>query len=334
MDKNTIENEKRRNDKVEEIVKKIKSRLPGGEMYAMLKRQKQLIKQEENPVYRELMLLLYKGRKDMYFHGGKINEKRYCARNLNLYNGLKKIFSSEPVLRKDVVQFKDLVLPVPKGNERNIFAGEFVDVALHYIIGLENIDRFHEFQGEGSYEDPQYIFVEKGDIVLDCGANLGLYSAVASREGGIVYAFEPSQYIIDKYLYITAEENPNITVVNRALADKKGESEFIIDEANLGHSRIKDMEGEKTEKVLVTTIDDFVREQKLEKVDFIKADIEGAERNMLKGAEWVLKSFAPKLSICTYHLPDDPEILEKIIKTANPNYIVHHEAKKLYAWCK
>jgi hypothetical protein len=61
------------------------------------------------------------------------------------------------------------------------------------------------------------------------------------------------------------------------------------------------------------------------------ADIEGAERDMLKGAWGVLKEFAPKLALCTYHLPDDPETLEFLIKDANPNYNVVHISKKLFA---
>lgn len=67
-------------------------------------------------------------------------------------------------------------------------------------------------------------------------------------------------------------------------------------------------------------------------MDFIKADIEGAERDMLTGAMETLRIHAPKLAICTYHLPDDPEILENIIRTANPAYTVKHRWKKLYAW--
>lgn len=238
-------------------------------------------------------------------------------------------------MTKSAMQVKDLVVPVPNGYERSIFAEEFVDVMLHYMVGLDHIDRFRSFQVEGSYENPAYIVVMPGDVVLDCGANMGLYSAVASREGaGKVYAFEPSKYIVDKYLRITAENNPNICIVNQALSDQRGEAEFIIEEVNLGHSRLKDEEGKKTEKVEVTTIDTFVKEQGVERVDFIKADIEGAERDMLRGATWVLKKYAPKLSICTYHLSDDPQILERIIKEANPDYIVHHEPKKLYAWCE
>ena len=44
-----------------------------------------------------------------------------------------------------------------------------------------------------------------------------------------------------------------------------------------------------------------------------------------------LARFAPKLALCTYHLPDDPEVLETLIKEANPAYEVVQKRKKLYA---
>ena len=90
-------------------------------------------------------------------------------------------------------------------------------------------------------------------------------------------------------------------------------------------------ENSRTESVETVTLDSFVRENKLERVDFIKADIEGFERHMLQGAQETLRKFAPKLALCTYHLPDDPQVLENLIKQANPNYNVVQKRKKLYA---
>jgi hypothetical protein len=89
--------------------------------------------------------------------------------------------------------------------------------------------------------------------------------------------------------------------------------------------------GATTEKMTITTLDKFVEENKIDKIDFIKADIEGAERDMLRSASNVLKTFAPKLAICTYHLPDDPQVLEQIIREANPQYSVVHTRHKLFA---
>lgn len=67
---------------------------------------------------------------------------------------------------------------------------------------------------------------------------------------------------------------------------------------------------------------DPFKENALPRVDSIKADIEGYERYMLMGAQETLRRFAPKLALCTYHLPDDPEVLSELIliKQANPDY--------------
>jgi len=85
-------------------------------------------------------------------------------------------------------------------------------------------------------------------------------------------------------------------------------------------------------KIMCTTLDSFVHENNIRGGIFIKADIEGAERNMLRGAKDVLKELAPKLSICTYHLPDDPKVLRELILEANPNYIIKERHKKMYAY--
>jgi FkbM family methyltransferase len=108
-------------------------------------------------------------------------------------------------------------------------------------------------------------------------------------------------------------------------------SEIEISNTKGGSNSIVFDHKEKTEKISVTTLDQFVEENKLNRVDFIKADIEGAERNMLQGATKTLQKHAPKLAICTYHILDDPQVLENIIKTANPNYKIVQLRHKLVA---
>lgn len=89
---------------------------------------------------------------------------------------------------------------------------------------------------------------------------------------------------------------------------------------------------DKNYEVEVMTIDAFVEQKQLERVDYIKADIEGSERDMLKGAYETIKKFHPKISICTYHLPDDKEILENLLKDIEPGYVIEHKWKKMYAY--
>lgn len=230
-----------------------------------------------------------------------------------------------------------IVVPIPEVQDINSWNYELVDLIAPYLFYDEGDYNYSELESgffEGPYELNENVCVNNGDVVIDCGANTGFFSAVASCRGAeTIYAFEPLDIVIEKYLSITANNNKNITIINSAVSDKEGETTFIIDPQNIGGSRIgNDINGMRSIVVRLTTLDNFVNMKKIKKINFIKCDIEGAERDMLKGATWVLQNMQPKLSICTYHYPEDPELLEEIIMKANPNYIVEHRYKKLYAY--
>ena len=80
------------------------------------------------------------------------------------------------------------------------------------------------------------------------------------------------------------------------------------------------------------SLDDFVVQKSLPTVNFIKADIEGYEADMLRGAINLLRNSKPKLIICTYHHENDPGEIEKIILSANPNYTIYKESGVIYAF--
>jgi FkbM family methyltransferase len=184
---------------------------------------------------------------------------------------------------------------------------------------------------EGPYEYKQ-VRLEKGDVVIDAGANIGEFSALAGVRGCTSYAFEPMQDIIDEYLSKTAEWNPNITICPYAISDKVDVLTFDVEPFNLvGATYVLPRTGAKKVQVQAIDLDTFVEQNNLPRVDFIKADIEGAERYMLMGARRVLKEFAPKIAICTYHLPDDPQVLRQLILDANPDYVIEERWKKMYA---
>jgi FkbM family methyltransferase len=133
--------------------------------------------------------------------------------------------------------------------------------------------------------------------------------------------------------------NDNIRIVNYAVWDKEMTLTFSMMPNNCGASRTNQLLAPWQKKVKckefavpAITLDSFVENNGIDRVDFIKADIEGAERNMLRGARNILRQFAPKLSICTYHLPDDPQVLREIVLDANPKYQIVEEYKKMYAW--
>lgn len=194
---------------------------------------------------------------------------------------------------------------------------------------FDNLD----YLTEGAYEYGA-VSIKSGDVVLDLGANIGLFSCVAAAKGAHVLAFEPMSGHLEEILSRHAELNcGNIRHYKYALSDKNGVMRLNVSSfSDAAGSIVSQKHADKYEMVNVTTLDAFIEENNIDKVDFIKCDIEGAERLMLAGARETLIRFAPKLAICTYHYPDDPYVLENLIKAANPKYHVVHKWKKLFAW--
>jgi len=161
-----------------------------------------------------------------------------------------------------------------------------------------------------------------------------LFSNYAAAKGCHVYAFEPTK-LIAKFFKLNQNLYPDqICLIQKALHIKKGTKTFYLYEDDWGSNSTElKLGGPKmrTEYTQTISIDEFVQTHGLNKIDFIKADIEGAERYMLKGAQRVLKKHAPSLALCTYHIPDDDTVLSGMITEANPGYRIKHHWRKLYA---
>jgi FkbM family methyltransferase len=166
-----------------------------------------------------------------------------------------------------------------------------------------------------------------------------MFTAVAAARGCRVYAFEPTPHTLG-CLERAASPYSNVVICPYAVADAAKKMAFNINadlESNpstVSNSlQSRGGNGFSSIEVDVVSIDAFVEENGIGRVDFIKADIEGAERLMLAGARRTLARFAPKLALCTYHFPDDPEVMERLILDANPKYVIEHKWSKLYAYC-
>ena len=95
-----------------------------------------------------------------------------------------------------------------------------------------------------------------------------------------------------------------------------------------------------TQSGVATTlsIDDFVERNGIEKVDFIKMDIEGSEPRALRGAERTIRRFKPTLAIAIYHSMDDFVNIPAWIKSLNlpydyflGHYTIHAEETIFFA---
>ncbi len=175
-------------------------------------------------------------------------------------------------------------------------------------------------------------FIKDDSVVIDAGANIGIFSLYVSHLApqGKIYSFEPTKdtfQVLNKNIISNNLEN-RISVHNLALGDKIGETELIIaqsDFLNLGNAIINNNIEPKTtsnqkQPVKMITIDDFVKENKITKVDFVKIDTEGYEKQIIKGASETIKRFGPVIACSAYHLKDDKIKIPELIMAINPSY--------------
>lgn len=152
-------------------------------------------------------------------------------------------------------------------------------------------------------EDRDYLFLQAlahdRRCLLDVGANLGLTALVMARSAGpeaALYAFDASEAAC-QLIQRNAQLNNlggQIQVVNAVLGDRSGLTiPFYWDHAAGGASTIEGYLGHRTALNKVSLcLDDFIRQQGIQP-DVIKVDVEGAEQQVLRGAERTLREHRP-----------------------------------------
>ena len=141
------------------------------------------------------------------------------------------------------------------------------------------------------------------DVFLDIGANIGWYTLIASQlaTDGEVHAFEPVPFIFDKLQrnWKLNQFKNNVHFNNFALGDKEDGKIEIYTFQGLyhGHSSLStlDRDDYKASSVHMTTLDRYIIDNDVQRVDLIKMDTEGAELNVLEGAVELLKRKMPPI---------------------------------------
>lgn len=159
----------------------------------------------------------------------------------------------------------------------------------------------HEF--EKNELDAFQSLVNQGSIIIDAGANIGLYSIIGSKlvgDSGRIYSFEPSKTTFNLFKNnILLNQVTNITAINKGLGDKMGET-LILNHNNetgdaenyISNSTLNNLESVNdgsAEVIVIDSLDNFQYENSISKVDFLKVDVEGYEYYVLKGAENLLR---------------------------------------------
>lgn len=130
---------------------------------------------------------------------------------------------------------------------------------------------------------------ERG-VMLDVGAHYGSSLAPFAGRGWDVHAFEPDPANREQ-LAARFGATPNVRIVAKAVADEPGELPLYTSPESTGISSLAPFHEshEPSGVVPVTTLAGYIAEAGVESVDFLKIDVEGYERNVMRGHDWRVK---------------------------------------------
>ncbi len=159
----------------------------------------------------------------------------------------------------------------------------------------------------GTFEEKETEYVKSvvrpGWVCFDVGACFGWYTVLLSRSvgvGGRVYAFEPVKSNFECLREnVVLNGGDNVALSDVALGDQAGRITLYLPSGGVSASIRPHGSATKCEvmEATVTTLDEYVARTNLERLNFIKADVEGAELLLLKGGMKTLKRFRPGLML-------------------------------------
>ena len=158
---------------------------------------------------------------------------------------------------------------------------------------------------------PEFFIPNEKETFVDCGAFVGdsIEKYIFVHEGmfGGIIAFEPDsvnyramENRIERLNREWALPTNKIQLVNAGVGSKT--TAGILKEHNGFGSIISEDTNAAGDSIKIFALDDFFDERK---VDFLKADIESFELEMLKGAKKVIRRDLPKIAVCIYHNASD-----------------------------
>ena len=162
------------------------------------------------------------------------------------------------------------------------YPSEIENFLLFYIFGLEqyNVKDIFEVSGDS--------------VVFDIGAWKGdtaYFFSKKCNDNAKIYAFEPDANAFETLKVMKEKYKLNNILLENVLFSNKNETiDFVSMTPNTP-----------AVKMNAVTVDEFVESNNIEKIDYLKMDVEGAEKHILEGAINTIKKFRPSLAIAVYH---------------------------------
>lgn len=186
---------------------------------------------------------------------------------------------------------------------------------------LFSIDRLDQVVAETfdtndwHYYQKEHTEIADGEILLDIGTAEGLFPLTVIDKCKEIYLIEPSAIFANCLKKTFSEYSEKVIIHNVAVGNQDGVIFFNEDSLD-GNVSSKSLDNNK--EINIRKIDTLFSEN--QKITYLKADIEGFEQEMLKGAEETIKKNKPKIAITTYHTENDPNEIIALIKSFVPEY--------------
>ena len=207
--------------------------------------------------------------KIIYFHGNKNAEMSDFMINYIKMVRDNNFYESE-YFYTDVYKLENL------GDIKNVEGGT-MDIANKYGWARAI---YHEIYNLQDYYNNRVKTIKEGDIVVDLGGNMGIFNRWAYSQGASkVISFEPDKRY---YQLLSLNANPKSILFNAAVSHEIGELN-LYESDHLGGSNVFSGTGGKNYPVRTYTLNYLFETGLIEKIDFLKVDIEGAEHAAFMG---------------------------------------------------
>mgnify|MGYP001793749675 CR=1 FL=1 len=178
-----------------------------------------------------------------------------------------------------------------------------------YQVTSETFDK-----NDWHYYQKKNTEIITGEKLLDIGAAEGLFALSVVDKCDSIILIEPNSYFIHSLKKTFASYLNKVKIHEYAVGNYNGIIEF--NETSL-HGSVSN-NGTHLNKKEIVKIDSIIGSQT--KITYLKADIEGFEQEMLKGAETTIKTNKPKIAITSYHNENDATEIIDIVKSFVPEY--------------
>jgi FkbM family methyltransferase len=151
-------------------------------------------------------------------------------------------------------------------------------------------------------------YIQPGMNAIDIGAGVGIYTFSAARRVGMndmVYAIEPFSKAVD-CLHETCRigQIKNVKVFKNAIGDREGKAQLVLQSSSefnyLAEINQSIDSGIETEEVDCLTLDTFILQAEIDRLEIIKISTEGNELAILMGSDRVLSEFKPTIIYNSY----------------------------------